>query len=372
MKTQQLHWTAATGWNATQLAHATPPTFVWVFGGRAALAGDSLRLLAEMAPRDVIFGCSTAGEIAGDRVFDDTVVATAVWLEKGSARFSCASVESGDAEAAGGRLAEGLPKDGLRHIVVVSDGTQVNGTALVLGVQRTLPRNTTVSGGLAGDGDAMQNTLVVFGGEVRFGAVAALGIYGDVKVGTGSLGGWDAFGPVRAVTGSAANVLRSLDGQPALELYKKYLGPHAAQLPSSAMSFPLQVRLGEEREPVVRAILAVDESQGTMTFAGDIPEGATAQLMRANFDRLIDGAAGAADAAIEDFEPQLALLVSCVGRKWILKQRTEEEVEAVRNVVGADCVMTGFYSYGELAPTSKGGICHLHNETMAITTFAED
>jgi hypothetical protein len=67
----------------------------------------------------------------------------------------------------------------------------------------------------------------------------------------------------------------------------------------------------------------------------------------------------------------LALLISCVGRKLVLRQRVEEEVEAVRDVVGRDAVMTGFYSYGEIAPFSASARCELHNQTMTITTLSE-
>jgi hypothetical protein len=206
---------------------------------------------------------------------------------------------------------------------------------------------------------------------VRGGCVSIMGFYGDVQVALGTLSGWDAFGPERRITSSAANVLSTLDGEAALSLYKRYLGPHAETLPSGALLFPLLVKASDGTPPVVRTVLAVDDAAGTMTFAGDVPIGASAQLMRANFDRVVAGAAGAAEASLGDSPPDLALLISCVGRKLLLKQRIEEEVEAVRDVVGDGCVLAGFYSYGELAPTSAGKPCQLHNETMTITTFRE-
>ena len=111
-----------------------------------------------------------------------------------------------------------------------------------------------------------------------------------------------------------------------------------------------------------------------MTFAGDMPAGAYARLMKANFDRLIDGAAGAAKVSYEavgSIAPDLALLISCVGRKMVLQQRIEEEVEGVRDVLGRHTVLTGFYSYGEISPFTPSARCELHNQTMTITTFAE-
>ena len=175
------------------------------------------------------------------------------------------------------------------------------------------------------------------------------------------------------MTRSHGNVLYEFDGQPALALYKKYLGEHAAGLPATGLLFPLSVRTAEGRE-FVRTILSVDEAQQSMTFAGDVPEGAYARLMKANVDRLVDGAQGAAKTSYEAVgatSPELAVLISCVGRKLVLKQRTEEEIEAVRSVLGSRTVLTGFYSYGEICPVVPNANCELHNQTMTITTFTE-
>ena len=206
-----------------------------------------------------------------------------------------------------------------------------------------------------------------------------VGFYGSaLKVGYGSLGGWDPFGLERTITRSKDNVLYELDGQPALKLYKEYLGEEQAKgLPGTGLLFPLRLRMksgGKEAE-VVRTILAVDEKEQSMTFAGDMPEGTQVSLMKANFDRLVDGAAGAASMSVESLgsnKAQLAILISCIGRKLVLKERVEEEIEAVRGVIGNEAAIIGFYSYGELCPvaaTEKQ--CELHNQTMTITTFRE-
>jgi hypothetical protein len=260
---------------------------------------------------------------------------------------------------------------GLTHAFVLSDGTRINGSELVRGLVSALPAGVTLSGGLSGDGAAMRETLVCHRGELLQGMVTALGFCGPLTVGTGSQGGWVAFGPQRQVTRARDNVLHELDGEPALALYKRYLGDHASGLPSSGLLFPLRVQLAGDALPVVRTLLAIDEAAGSMTFAGDVPEGATAQLMRATVDRLVGGASDAAVACRSSTPAQLAVLVSCVGRKLVLKQRVEEEVEAVAEALGAGVALTGFYSYGEVAPQAPGGACRLHNQTMTVTTFSE-
>jgi len=247
---------------------------------------------------------------------------------------------------------------------------------LVRGLTSRLPNGTTVTGGLAADGDRFEETFVFGDCEPQKETIAAVGLYGSrLKVGFSSLGGWDSFGPERLITNSNGNILYELDGHSALELYKQYLGEHAKGLPATGLLFPLAVRTKSADLAVVRTILSVDERKKSMTFAGDVPEGYYARFMKANFDRLIDGAVGAAKSsflAVGSVVPDLAILISCVGRKLILKQRIEEEVEGVRDVFGESTILTGFYSYGEIAPFNPGTKCELQNQTMTITTLLEE
>lgn len=377
MRIEQRVWTKH-GWDSR--GELESAGLVLVFGGREALAGaDWAPELRRTYPRAILFGCSTAGEIRGTQVLDDTVVATAVELEATPLELRHVALDDfdGDGEAsarAGAAVAQALPSAGLRHVLVLSDGQRVNGSELVRGMLRRLPPGVRVTGGLAGDGPRFEQTLVLADGEPREGVIAALGLYGSaLRIGHGSLGGWDTFGPRRLITRSRGNVLHELDGKPALELYKTYLGEHAAGLPATGLLFPLSVGRPGEPRAVVRTILAVDEAEQSLTFAGDVPEGSLAQLMKANFERLIDGAADAAKAASAPGPaPELAVLISCVGRKLVLKQRTEEEVEGVREVLGPSTALTGFYSYGEICPAAPDADCELHNQTMTITTFREE
>jgi hypothetical protein len=375
MQVSQKKWTTTGGWQATAGAdHAAQ--LVLLFGATARMDRRALDELRAAHPGAVIVGCSTAGEIYGTEVADDTLVATAVRFERTDVRIASAQVAAAaDSHGAGAALARALDGANLCHVMVLSDGLKVNGTDLARGLREHLPERVAVTGGLAGDGDRFQRTLVCANDTPREGEVAALGFYGEhLKVGYGSLGGWDTFGPERLITRATGNVLHELDGESALDLYKKYLGDHAAQLPASALLFPLALRGERDGNTLVRTVLAIDENAKSMTFAGDMPEGAYARLMKANFDRLVDGAGGAARtslAGLGSFTPELAVLISCVGRKLVLKQRIEEEVESVRDVLGPRAALAGFYSYGEICPHGAITRCELHNQTMTITAFAE-
>jgi len=345
-----------------------------VFGPAAALeSATTWQELSALYPKARLVGCSTAGEIAGAEVFDDELVVTALGFENGRVELAAAALGANpDSRELGGRLAAGLSHEGLVHVLVISEGTRVNGSALVAGLLAGLPAGVGLTGGLSGDGARFTRTVVCLDGPSPSEQVVAIGFYGPhIHVGCGSRGGWDPFGPERRITKSAGNVLHELDGQPALDLYKRYLADQAAGLPATGLLFPLAIR-GESGEPVVRTLLGVDEQAKTMTFAGDMPTGHTARLMTANFERLVDGATQAARlAGDKDAAPGLAIMISCVGRKLVLKQRIDEELETVRDEYGPNTVLTGFYSYGEIAPFSRASRCELHNQTMTITTISE-
>ena len=388
MKLSQTRWTKPGGWNPGPLAPSTPPAdLVLIFGATSVWAEPGLLDQVRQAhPQAHVMGCSTAGEICGTQVHDDSMVVTAIKFEHTQVRGAGVTLKDGtESLATGEKLGEAIPHsvpgaepgttDPLVHVFVLSDGLHVNGSDLVRGLTAKLPLDVTITGGLAGDGARFGETCVIWDAAPANNLVAAIGLYGSrLKVGFGSLGGWDSFGPERVITRSAGNVLYELDGQSALGLYKKYLGEHASGLPATGFLFPLSLRTNAGDVAVVRTVLAVDEAAESMTFAGDMPQGSFARLMKANFDRLIDGASGAATTgqqAIGSVPPDLAILISCVGRKLVLKQRIEEEVEGVREILGENAVLAGFYSYGEISPFKPGVKCELHNQTMTITTLLE-
>src|SRR5258708_13867380 len=352
-------------------------TIVFIFG--APEFGDNpepITKLASTYPNSYIVGCSSAGGSVG-KVVDDNSRAVSV------ARFKSTPIAQADAVCnsaqdsfnAGKSIAEKLNKPDLRGVFVLSDGLKVNGSELVKGMNSVLPDSVVVTGGLAGDGPRFGKTWVIREGKPQGGYITALGFYGNnVQIGHGSKGGWDAFGPERKVTRAEGNVLYELDGKPALTLYKEYLGDQAKGLPAAGLLFPLALRENATSDKsVVRTILAVDEAKQSMTFAGDLPVGHMAQLMKANFERLIEGASGAALSAKKAEAPSgpvLSLAISCVGRRLVLGERTHEELEAALTVLPKGTQQVGFYSYGDISPYTTGH-CDLHNQTMTLTTIAE-
>ncbi|MEQ9620228.1 MAG: FIST N-terminal domain-containing protein [Deltaproteobacteria bacterium] len=378
MRVEQARWTEGKKWEPVppgELGHSAQ--LVLLFGSTSLLKDKkNVDLVRETYPDSHIFGCSTAGEIFGTEVSDNSLVMTALNFKDSTFDGTCIRLsKTKDSFQAGECLGRSLKKEGLVHVLVLSEGVKVNGSELVRGISKHIPEGVSITGGLSGDGLNFKETVVVWDGKAESNTIAVLGLYGSgLKVGFGSLGGWDPFGPERLITKSNGNILYEVDNKSALELYKRYLGDHAEGLPSSALLFPLEVRSKDSEIGVVRTILGISETDDSMTFAGDVPEGTYARLMKANFDRLIGGASTAAQTSYESVgsvTPDLALLISCVGRKMVLKQRIDEEVEGVRNVLGENTVLSGFYSYGEISPLNSSCKCELHNQTMTITTLSE-
>jgi hypothetical protein len=323
-----------------------------------------------------IIGASSAGEIYQDEIYDNTLSVLVMRFDKTSLRASSfypitphTSYESGI------ELAKELYSSDLKALFVLSDGLNANGSQLTKAIASVIPSNIPVTGGLAADGDRFEYTWVMVDKKPQSGFVGAIGFYGeDIRVVHASKGGWDRLGLERVVTKSDNNILYELDKMPALEIYKKYLGDKAEGLPATGLLFPLELKAKHDsEESKVRTILAVNEEENSITFAGDIPEGSHVTLMKANYNRLIDGASQAAENIdLCDYRDEdiACIAISCVGRRLVLKSRVEEELEAILDVLPPQTKQVGFYSYGEISPLASGK-CDLHNQTMTLTVIWE-
>ncbi len=347
------------------------------FGDKVILSDQAVyNQLRQKFPIADIAMCSTAGEIYGNEVLDNSLSVIAFEFDKTSIRSSSVNIETYNSSfEAGADLIRKIDQKDLKYIFILSDGGKVNGSELVRGIESTIHHTVPVTGGLAGDGVNFQSTIVGLNTVPQQGNIVAIGFYGDaIKISHGSMGGWETFGLEKTITKAVSNELFEIDHVNALDLYKQYLGKYAEELPGSALLFPLSVKLPGATEPIVRTILSINQHSNSMIFAGDVPEGSRVRFMKANFDKLVDAASDAAQNSLLSFEnghPKLAVLISCVGRKIILGKRTEEEVEAVRDVFNESTILSGFYSYGEISPFSINTKCELHNQTMTITTFDE-
>jgi hypothetical protein len=361
--------------SASDSFHANNTSFVLAFGERKFLEkAKPYNKLRSLFPNGDIIICSTSGQIANTHLIENNLVATAVALEKTKIKTIQVDIQlQADIHFLGNKIKTELLDNDLKSILILSEGSLINGTELINELILQTGENIPIFGGLAGDEYNFEKTIVGLNSDASTGKIVAIGFYGQhIHFGFASEGGWTDFGPEREVTQSDKNVLYKIGDRFALDLYKEYLGKYAEELPGSSLYFPLSMK--ENGKPqVVRTILSIDENNKSMTFAGNIPEGSKICMMKGNFDKLIDASFQAALQIKEANQqlPQLALLVSCVGRKIVLDNRIEEEIEAVKEVFGQDLLVCGFYSYGEISPTLDNVACELHNQTMTITTLYE-
>lgn len=379
MHVDQLIWSQANGgWSAQRRGRA--PDLVLFFGARPLLAsGERYADLRAQFPSAHILGCSTGGQIRNDDVSDDDITALTLSFDATPLRMVREQVAEGrTSRSSGESIGHRLAGPTLAAVFVLSDGLNTNGSDLVAGLRRTVGSGVTITGGLAGDGTAFEQTLVSSDCPPQSHLVAAVGFYGSaIRIGHGSGGDWTEFGPRRRITRAQGNVMFACDGEPALDLYEQYLGEEAKALPVAGLRFPFRIFNPDyPQHHIVRSIKAVDAAQRALVFAGDVPEGWTAQLMRGQFDRLEAGAARAAKDACRSLptaggSDRLALMISCVGRRTLMGQHVVGELEAAAAEMAPDLIRAGFYSYGEISPHDVSGLCELHNQTMTVTTLAE-
>ena len=378
MKTLQLTRKKNQDWTYLSEKVDLKKPLVLVFGNRYLLEDKNLyKEIRDLFPDgELVFG-STSGDIALDTVNEESITITAIEFEKSTFVIKTSNIldANQDSFETGKTLVSQLPQEDLKFVFVVSEGSFTNGSELTRGMDSVRNDDTIITGGLCGDDDRFESTLASYNENPKKGEVVAIGLYGDtLEISFSIKGGWTPFGPERIVTKSDGNILHELDNKPALDLYKTYLGEEKSkQLPSAALMYPLNVQVEQEKHSFVRTVLNIDEDTNTMTLAGDIPQNSKVQLMMTNVDHIANSTEIAAREAINSRKkaPELAILMSCIGRKLVLDQRVEEEVEEIVEVIGDEVTVAGFYSYGEIAPFYGLMSCQLHNQTMTITLISE-
>lgn len=384
MRAFSLSWSTRDGWSESPAPlGGVDVQLLLAFGPTMAPGAEWFAEVAATWPAARIVYVTSGGQMAGRDVVDEPVVVTGLAFESAQVNIACGSGLGTEetCEAMGVRLGRELAADtALRHVLVFADGLRVNGAALTRGFAAALPADVMLSGGLASDGLRFERTGVGLDGPPREGTVVAIGLSGEaLVVGTGSVGGWEPFGPERLVTRGDGTTVFELDNEPALDVYRRYLGPLAAELPASALLFPLGIIAPDGGPPLVRTLLAIDETARSLRFAGEVPCGGRVRLMRATNEHLIDAAqqaASAAHAAFADVPAVAVLCVSCIGRRVVLRSRIGEELDEVAAAV-PHAVLAGFYSNGEIAPPTHGvtladrSAALFHNQTLTLTVLGE-
>jgi hypothetical protein len=377
MKVVQAYYSKAGGWKYLTDKTMLINPLVLVFGNRLLLQDEQAfaGIKTEFPYSHFVYG-STGGEIAGTHVMEESFSVIALDFEKSTFAIVTDSIYNHNSNAAllGAALYSQLPRQGLKHIFSLAGGNYINGSALIEGLEKEINAGVALTGGLCGDDERFECSVASYNEVPKEGEAVLIGLYGDdLEITYASFGGWQPFGPERIVTKSEGNILYEIDGKPALELYKKYLGEKANQELISLLSYPLSITPPGKDYSITRTILNIETDNNSIILAGNCPEGSKSQLLMASVHGIVDGAREAAEHAMvgRTKKPEAALLISCVGRKALMDQQVEEEIEMVQDVLGSTTAMAGFYSYGEMAPFFNSKSCELHNQTMTLTLISE-
>ncbi|KTD74985.1 FIST signal transduction protein [Legionella waltersii] len=348
-------------------------TLIVFFGSQMLKDAPIIAELKQAFPQSQIIGCSTAGEILNGEVYDESLTYVVMQFERTQFFIeTLADYREKNLVQIGQHVADKLYNKDLVHVFMLSSGFNMNIDDFILGFKKNSGREIPISGGVAADGENFTSNWIYHNGFHDSG-ILCLGLYGDsIQVSSGCEGGWVKFGLERKITKSTKNILYEIDAEPALEVYKRYLGHLASKLPSSGLLFPLAIRKNTESLPVVRTILAINEDDKSIIFAGEIPQGWFASLMRCTNEGLIDGARKAfVQSNSNSIEPSVSIMISCIGRRMVLGARSFNELNSMHSsYLENKHIDIGFYSYGEICE-KKGIDSKLHNQTMTISTLYE-
>lgn len=352
------------------------PDVCWLFCSAQKDVKNLLKGVHDVVNTDNLLGCTTDGEISSEGLSSGSAVLVGIVTDRIDFHLSAVENLSRNCESAGRKLALGLPKS-TRYLQLFSDGITGNGCAILRGISSVFGEDLPVSGGTAGDDGRFVQTWQFAGSRMLTDAAVAVGFSGDFQLGIGLKSGWTSIGLTKTVTASSGNKLFELNGEPALKVYERFLGKYAHKLPSIGVEYPLGlIRLGEHMGEtdysLLRATMSVNREEGSITFAGEIPEGAEVSLTCGDIASVLHASEEAARLALSDLgDARVAMIFcySCMARKIVLGSRTGEEIALIRQAIGLHLPIAGFYTYGEYSPMRCHSASFLHNETATVSVI---
>jgi hypothetical protein len=354
------------------------PDACWLFCAPLDGLEEFVKGVREGVGTDQIIGCTTSGEISDNGLSINSAVLGGIVTD--CIEFEIVAVQGlgKDSAAAGRRLAASFSSTP-RLLHIFSDGLTGNGCAILKGIADVLGGGVPVNGGAAGDNGDFIKTLQFSRNVIHSDAVCGVAFYGDFRLGTGVQSGWAPIGLAKKVTRAKGKTVYELNGEPALNVFERFLGQHADKLPAIGVEYPLgfirPIQGGEQGgHYILRATMSVNRKDRSITFAGEIPEGAMVNMTcgdKSSILKAAETAAKEARAAMTGTAPEIIFCYSCMARKIVLGGRTEEEIEQIQAEFGPQIPIIGFYSYGEFCPVGSAVQNYLHNETITLSVLGD-
>jgi hypothetical protein len=376
--------------NAIEKLNGTTKILI-VFGAMRFNHRELLAGIASVAVDIPMIGGTTAGEISSAGFSTGSVVIMALSNDDLEFVTGIGHNMSNDERACSVELVNDiLGKTGFdpnASLLVFPNGMGGDGLKVLEGLQLSLGKDFEITGGYLGDDERFENTYQYYNGMVYKDAIVGLMVIkkSGYKTGIGVRSGFTSIGNSFFCTSSEGNIVKEFEHANALELYKDFLGEERAErLPAVCLEYPFGIidnNPSDSTESLfqLRCGLSVDHEKGTIALAASIPEGSEVTLTTASRGDIINGAREAAAQAkksLGDATPMALIMFSCVGRKLVLGRRIQEEVDAVRECIGHDVPIIGFYTYGEIGPIDKTkpelSSVKFHNETVVLWLLGKE
>ncbi len=330
--------------------------------------------LREKFPNAEIVIFSTSGHFISSKIHDNEPVVSALELETSS--FEVKNYTNADYEtnlAMGNAIGNDV-RNSVKGVCIISDGGMVNGTRLIHGINSKINCEVPIFGGMAGDSTRFKKTLVGLNSDPKSGEVVAITFYGDsLEIKSNCDSGWNSLGLEFKITSSVENKLFELNHKNAYDVLYEFLAPdNQEDFAKTTLYYPFLL-VEDGIGNVIRTPILVDHENKSLTYAGDMPEGAIVKLMKSGTMQLLDSTVDVAKYCVsENQKPSFIFATSCVGRRVVLDDMANEEFTELQSVFGTESHYFGFYSYGEFSRTGVEENCKLHNQTLAVAVITED
>lgn len=365
------------------------PTLTLVFASSHYAQEELIKGVRSVSGGCPLTGCSSAAQISPAGIIKRSVVV--IFISSNTVRTSIGLGQklSQDSRSAGQRCArESIVKESSREgrmsrslFLMFPDGLTAKGEELIRGEQEVLGASFPIVGGASGDEFLFRETYQYYNDCVYTDSVAGVLIGGGSKIGFGIRHGWQPIGKSHIATTTAGNCLLELDGKAAIQFYEEYFKGEIKELKDRPMArislqYPLGMFVQGEDEYLIRNVLKVNPD-GSLLCAGEIPQGSEIQLMLGNIESAINAARFASVLALEHLKgakPKLVLVFNSIARLKLLGNETQREIDIIRQIVGKELPIAGFYTYGEQAPLRSDahlGRSYFHNETVLVVIIGE-
>ncbi|MEI6681590.1 MAG: FIST N-terminal domain-containing protein [Bacteroidota bacterium] len=348
------------------------PTVAMVF---ASVELDLAAIGSFLSARNIqVFGCSSCGEFLYDNreqvITEGALVCLLLDLAPGTyglRQFDGHGIGSFELGATIGEWLGGtFSKPAL---FVLASGLDTDGEQLVRGIQHSAGDGIRMFGGLAGDDARFHETFVFSSGTVlNHGAIALALDLDHYDINGIASSGWVGIGADKLITHSTGNIVYTIDGAPALDVYKEYLSVKDEDLPEIGIEYPLMIKKPGKQD-VLRAVINVDREKRSLIFAGSVPEGSVVSFSSSPGFEVIDYTKN----KVEEFymthpRADVLILFSCMARHSALGPAISEEIDdawAKWNIP-----LAGFFTYGEIG-NNYTAACDFYNQTFTLVALKE-